>query len=84
MPLVFKILSEDIIESCGTFSCDERSLSSNTMIDLLCRKIVEMTGMEKGLVERTITYFVNSGYLEVSRSVGKIAWEWARNRKSKH
>ena len=79
MQLVFKILSEDIIELYGTFPCDGMNLLPAEMIDLLCGRIAEKTGMEKDLVDRTITHFVNSGYLEVSRTKEEIVWRWARN-----
>jgi anaerobic magnesium-protoporphyrin IX monomethyl ester cyclase len=74
--LVYKILSEDLIESCGTFPTDSSDISSAKSIELLCRRIAEKTGMDGVLIDRTIKHLICSGYLNSRHEVGRIIWQW--------
>ncbi|MEI8173323.1 MAG: radical SAM protein [Deltaproteobacteria bacterium] len=76
--LVYKILSEDLIESCGTVPADSSDISSGKAVELLCGRIAEKTGMDGVLIDKTIKHFIYSGYLKSRHEVGRIIWYWTR------
>ena len=76
--LVYKILSEDLIESCGTFPEDSSDISSGKSVELLCGRIAEKTAMDADLIDKTIKHFIYSGYLKSRHEVGRIVWYWMR------
>ena len=76
MQLVYKILSEDLIETCGIFPENSGSVSSDRTAALLCQGIEEKTGMEKALVNKTIWHFIDAGYLKLHHTDGNIVWHW--------
>jgi hypothetical protein len=86
--LVYKILSEDLIESCGTFSPENLDYGGfcpdKGEIQYLCRRIMEKTGMDKGVTEKTLEHLVNSGYLRLRRHDGNVVWNWSQNNRVDH
>ena len=86
--LVYKILSEDLIESCGTFSLENLDYGGlcpeKGEIQCLCRRIMEKTGMDKVVIEKTLEHLVNSGYLRSRHHDGNVVWSWSQNNRVDH
>ena len=77
MQLVYRILSEDLIETCGCFPMEHAS--DNESVDRLCGGIVEVTGFDSRLVRNTIESFIDAGYIRQGREGDNIAWYWTHN-----
>ena len=77
--LVYKILSEDLIEACGTIPVVSSDISSEKAVELLCGRISKKTGMDGVLIDKTIKHFICSGYLKSRYEVGRIIWHWTRH-----
>lgn len=76
LQLVYRLLSEDIIETCGSFPANNPGSTPSDPVDLLCRRIAEATGFDTALINKTIKRFFDSGYLK-SRPAGEnIIWSW--------
>ncbi len=84
--LVYKILSEDLIESCGTFPLmaihNDSDCSENRAIEYLSGQIMKRTGMEKVIIEKTLTYLVHSGLLRIRQQDENVICDWSRNRRA--
>jgi radical SAM superfamily enzyme YgiQ (UPF0313 family) len=84
--LVYKILSEDIIESCGTFPV--KAFNSDAIgpekeeIQYLSKRIMEKIKMERPIIEKTLTYLVNSGLLRMNRLDGYVVCDWSENKRA--
>jgi len=72
MQLTYRLLSEDLIETCGRVPGDGS-------VGALCRKIGEVTGFDPALVSGTIEDFVGAGYLKPCRAGETLAWHWTHN-----
>ncbi|MBW2595355.1 MAG: B12-binding domain-containing radical SAM protein [Deltaproteobacteria bacterium] len=79
MQLVYRILSEDLIETCGCFPMEHAS--DNGSVDRLCGGIAEVTGFDSRLVRNTIEDFIDAGYIKPGRAGDNIAWYWTHNNK---
>lgn len=77
MQLVYRILSEDLIETCGCFSLEQEPDTGT--VDMLCTKIEEKTGFDRELIRKTIEDFIRAGYIKPARAGGNIAWYWTHN-----
>ena len=77
MQLVYRLLSEDLIETCGLFPVNHAS--DNGTVGMLCGKIEEVTGFDSRLVRNTIEDFVDAGYIKPERRGDNIAWYWTHN-----
>ena len=77
MQLVYRILSEDLIETHGQLPVDHTS--GNGSVGTLCDKIAEATDFDPGLVRSTIEDFVNAGYLKPRRAGDTLEWRWTHN-----
>lgn len=76
MKLVYRLLSEDLIEQHGADSTEgEADLSEEE----LCRRIEEATGIDGGLIRRTIRAFVEKGFIRAAVSGGRGRWHWTHN-----
>ncbi|MEA3223066.1 MAG: radical SAM protein [Thermodesulfobacteriota bacterium] len=81
MNLVYRLLSEDIIEQHCTFPMDSLGKQPEKRVDLLCGKIAEITEMDSNLITNTMANFLDAGYIKC-REVGKtLVWYWAHNNK---
>jgi radical SAM superfamily enzyme YgiQ (UPF0313 family) len=78
--LVHKMLSEDIIESWGTFPMTASHNARQSMIEALCGRIMKTTGMDEDLIKNTLQYLIHAGYLNSRAREGNIIWEWNRNK----
>ena len=75
--LVYRLLSEDLIETYGQLSVDHAS--GNGSVGTLCDKIGEATGFDTGLVRKTIEDFVGAGYIKTRRDGDTLEWYWTHN-----
>jgi radical SAM superfamily enzyme YgiQ (UPF0313 family) len=81
--LVYKLLSEDIIERYGSFPIENiQTGSSNESIDPLCNKVQEITDTERHLVHSTLQRFISSGYIKSQPAGNKINWCWTHNNRA--
>lgn len=81
MNLVYRLLSEDIIEQHCTFPMDSLGKQPEKKVDLLCRKIAEITEMDNNLITNTMANFLDAGYIK-SKEVDKtLVWYWTHNNK---
>ena len=80
MQLVYRILSEDLIEGHSTFPMEE--IQGQSPVKLLSQKIAGITGMDQSTVERTVGLFVDNGYIRSRKAGNKLVWYWTHNKKS--
>ncbi|MDQ5985515.1 MAG: hypothetical protein CSYNP_01225 [Syntrophus sp. SKADARSKE-3] len=74
--LIYRLLSEDLIESEGTFS---NGLAAEGTVSYLCRRIEEKTGAGLPLIEKAIGDFVDKGYIKMKNVGEKCIWYWTHN-----
>jgi radical SAM superfamily enzyme YgiQ (UPF0313 family) len=79
MELVYRLLSEDLIEKLGvveTEGCDDPYDFAEKE---LCLRIEKAAGAEGVLLRKTIRDFIEKGYVCRTISPGKICWRWTHN-----
>lgn len=74
--LVYKLLSEDLIETEGAFP--EIKTLEETILPL-CRRIEAKTSAAPTLIEKTLKDFMGKGYLKAQRAAGGWTWYWTHN-----
>jgi hypothetical protein len=79
MKLVYRLLSEDIIEKWGAFPVADFEESADRLQEELCRRIEEATGVEGRLIRGAIRGFVEKGYIRAVISDGECRWHWTHN-----
>ena len=79
MKLVYRLLSEDLIEKWGVIPASDSAQSMDFLQEALCRRIEETTGVEGGLIRRTIRGFVEKGYIRAAILGGECRWHWTHN-----
>lgn len=79
MKLVYRLLSEDLIEKWGEIPSIDSSDRTDLLREELCRRIEKTTGVEGGLIRRTIREFVEKGYIRKAISGGVCLWHWTHN-----
>jgi anaerobic magnesium-protoporphyrin IX monomethyl ester cyclase len=79
MKLVYKILSEDLLETCGSFPIVTTNSGSENTFAPLCQRIEEATGFDSQLIERTLQSFLDSGYIKVRQEDHSFIWYWTHN-----
>ena len=84
MMLVYRLLSEDLIEKLGVISVSDPVDNSDLLQEELCRRIEEATGVEGGLIRGTIRKFVEKGYIRAVISGGECRWRWTHNNRIDH
>jgi anaerobic magnesium-protoporphyrin IX monomethyl ester cyclase len=81
MQLVYKMLSEDLLENCGSFPADPLSSCPEKTFDSLCQRIEEATGCDRDLVHQTIQSFLDAGYVKIRQEDNRLIWYWTHNNK---
>lgn len=84
MKLVYRLLSEDLIEKWGTINGPTLNESVELLQEELCRRIVRATGVDEGMVCRTIRGLVEKGYLHHKIFCGQYIWYWTHNNRANH
>lgn len=79
MRIIFQLLSEDMIETYGSFMLTS---SSNGHITELINRLCEKTGKENKIIKKIITELKDSGYLKKHSKNNKISWFWTHNAKT--
>ena len=77
--LVYRLLSEDLIETEGASNSSETIDKSR---ELLCERITKKTGADGSLVEKTIDDFIGKGYIKNRRDQENLSWYWTHNNKA--
>ena len=81
MKLVFRLLSEDLIEAWGAFPLTETDpKDSGSSLEVLCRKIEAATGEEGALIRSTLQSFQELGYIKKEIHEEGVRWYWTHNR----
>jgi radical SAM superfamily enzyme YgiQ (UPF0313 family) len=82
MKLVYRLLSEDLIEKMGVLPGPRHTGGGNHngSLEELCRRIEAVTGVEGALVNKTLRSLANSGYLKMNTEEDLLRWYWTHNR----
>lgn len=75
--IVFRILSEDLVEECGRISPSEEMKAA----DALSLKIAGRTGCDQDLVTKTIKSFIEKGQIKKGSLEGSCRWYWTHNKR---
>jgi anaerobic magnesium-protoporphyrin IX monomethyl ester cyclase len=84
MKLVYRLLSEDLIEKWGTILLSGPIDNLDLLQVELCRRIGEATGVEGGLIRRTIRGFAEKGYISPTITDRECRWHWTHNNRIDH
>jgi len=84
MKLVYRLLSEDLIEKWGVIPVPNSARNPDLLQEALCRRIEEGTGIDGGLIRRTIRGFVEKGYILAAMTGGECRWHWSHNNRIDH
>jgi hypothetical protein len=80
---VYRLLSEDLIESLGEIPAADASPEPgeiiNASIDRLCRRLHEATDADESLLRRTIRLFIDKGYIKGRQNGKSLIWSWTHN-----
>jgi len=79
MKLVYRLLSEDLIEKWGAIPALDSTESTELLQEELCRRIVKATGVDGGMVCRAIRVLIEKGYIRPAISGGECLWHWTHN-----
>ena len=79
MKLVYRLLSEDLIETEGAFPAQGSAENMGLLQEELSRRIAKATGVDDGIVGRTIRGLVEKGYIRHAISGGECRWRWTHN-----
>jgi radical SAM superfamily enzyme YgiQ (UPF0313 family) len=82
MKLVWRLLSEDLIEGLGEISRMPGQDDHEREVTGLCRRIEEATGAERPLIDATIRAFIARGYIRRSITGGKGRWFWTHSNRT--
>ena len=75
MKLVFELFSKDIIEALGTLP-----VNGADPLTPLAAAVTRASGMNAGLVQRSLQSFVQSGYLKSRKAGDGLQWFWTHNK----
>lgn len=79
MKLVYKMLSEDLLEACGSFVADTPNSDPEETFAPFCQRIEEATGLDPDLIHATIKSFIDAGYIKVRQEDDHLIWYWSHN-----
>jgi hypothetical protein len=83
MKLVYRLLSEDLIENLGVMETGGSKIDADSAERELCRRIEAETGIEEELIRGTMRDFVEKGYLYLADSGDYAAWRWSHNNRNR-
>ena len=76
MHLVFKLLSNDLIERHGVFN------NGGSSVQVLAERITQQTGEQPKLVQDTLRQFSDAGYIKTLAGAATTRWYWTHNNRS--
>ena len=79
MGLVYKMLSQDLLEACGSFSGEAQNDEPEPMLGLLYQRIQEATGSDMDLIRSTLQSFIEAGYIKFRKEDHSLIWYWTHN-----
>jgi hypothetical protein len=82
MKLVYRLLSEDLIEKWGAMPAPDSTESTALLREELCRRIANATGVDAGMVSRTLLGLLEKGYLRAAIAGGACRWHWTHNNRA--
>lgn len=83
---VFRLLSEDLIESLGCNPVSDPSIDDRQKIleeaeEILCLRLESATDTDASLIHRTIRLFIEKGYIKLQQDGKTTFWRWTHNNK---
>ncbi|MBE0558376.1 MAG: hypothetical protein IH628_14190, partial [Proteobacteria bacterium] len=84
MKLVYRLLAEDLIEKNGMSCLAKIGAGEEAPLEELCRRIEKATGIDGGLIRKTLQSFVVSGYLKEETVGATVHWFWTHNNRVDH
>jgi anaerobic magnesium-protoporphyrin IX monomethyl ester cyclase len=84
MNLVYRLLAEDLIEKNGGFLLPGIGERGETVLEELRLRIEGATGIDGGLIRKTLRSFVASGFLKAEADGAAVRWFWTHNNRVDH
>jgi hypothetical protein len=81
---VYRLLSEDLIESLGCISLSDPAFEDRGKIleaaaEQLCLRLETATDTEPALIRKTIRLFIDKGYIKLRQDGKTLIWRWTHN-----
>jgi len=76
--LVFKMLTEDIIEDNGNLNIREMETRAMTESSLLFEKVFQATNHDMDIIDKTLSLYIQKGLLTPSRNEHQVKWSWTK------
>lgn len=82
--LVYRLLSEDLIESLGAMPFPDPALEDKgnmleAAAEQLCLRLKAATDADADLIRRTIRLFIDKGYIKLQSDGKVLNWRWTHN-----
>jgi anaerobic magnesium-protoporphyrin IX monomethyl ester cyclase len=84
MRFVYRLLSEDLIESLGCIPLSDHAFEDRGKIleaaaEQLCQRLETATDTDAALIRRTIRLFIDKGYIKPHQNGKTLNWRWTHN-----
>jgi anaerobic magnesium-protoporphyrin IX monomethyl ester cyclase len=84
MRFVYRLLSEDLIESLGCIPLSDPAFEDREKIleeaaEQLCQRLKVATDTEPALIRKTIRLFIDKGYIKLRQNGKNLIWHWTHN-----
>ena len=77
--IIFRILSEDLIERFGSPDPVSKSGNGGDSLDALCREVSAAVGGDELLAMKTVRSLAERGYIKIRTDGMKKFWSWTHN-----
>jgi hypothetical protein len=81
---VYRLLSEDLIESLGCISglmSESQEGQHDEALEKLCQRLEEATDTDPHLIRKSIGLFVEKGFVKSRQDGNTLSWYWTHNNK---
>jgi hypothetical protein len=83
---VYRLLSEDLIESLGCIFLSDPAFEDRGKIleeaaEQLCQRLEAATDTDAALIRRTIRLFIDKGYIKSRQDGENLTWYWTHSKK---
>jgi radical SAM superfamily enzyme YgiQ (UPF0313 family) len=79
MQLVYRILSEDLLEKHGRFYTGNGTPTVDEAFRALCGGIEASTAADPALIKQTINSFIDAGFVKYEQTESALNWYWTHN-----
>jgi anaerobic magnesium-protoporphyrin IX monomethyl ester cyclase len=84
MRFVYRLLSEDLIESLGCIPLSDPAFEDRQKIldeaaEQLCQRLETATDTEPALIRKTVRLFIDKGYIKLRQNGKALIWRWTHN-----